>query len=365
MKHIFILNDKMTGGGAEAVMRDIVKYLSNRYEITVMTLDDNMDAFQKIYPPHVHYAPSRIKQNPYRRRNPLHYVIAFHNRIQIAKLRRKSFDIAIANKEGTCMKIVSKMRAKKKLAWVHVDYQSLYWTRWIFTAADEVKCMQGFDHVVCVSKAAQESVKKVIGDPGNVCYRYNPINYREIMRMAAETVEEPGNALKPLFVTVGRLDEQKNFPAFVQVCCRLSKSYDFEVWMIGDGEQRGEIEQVLAEEACDCVKLLGWKDNPYKYIVRADVFVSSSLGESYGLAIQEALLLGVPVLSTRCPAIEECFDERFGMLVACEEGSIEEGMRTLLEEPQKIHSFRKNIEEEYDKESLWEQRLRRIEELMK
>ena len=364
MKRIFIVNDKVVGGGAEVVMRDIVKYLHNKYEITVMTLDDDYASFCKVFPGNVKYMPGKIKHNPYRRINPVHYIVAIYNRLRIAYIRSRKYDVAISDKEGPCMQLVSNMRAEKKFAWVHVDYRYLYWTYGTFKAADEVKCMQRFNHVVCVSKATVESIKKVIGNPGNLCVRYNPIDYSSIEVNAVDKVEIKRDETKTLFVAVGRIVEQKNFLALARVCSRLCREYDFEVWIVGDGEQREEVEVILKQENCNCVKILGMQSNPYKYLVKADFLVSTSFGESYGLVIQEALVLGVPVLATRCPAIEECFDTKFGLLVDGDDASIEQGMRYILEHPECVAEYKKVIETEYDKNVLWEQRLQKIEDLI-
>lgn len=364
MKSIFIVNDKASGGGAEAVMRDIVKYLHNKYEITVMTLDDNYASFREVFPDNVRYIPAKIKHNPYRRINLMHYIVAAYNRLRAAYIRSRKFDIVISNKEGPCMQLVSRMKAEKKLAWVHVDYQYLYWTHWTFVAADEVRCMQLFDNVVCVSNAAVESVKHVIGNPGNLCVRYNPIDYSAIETNAADKGKIYRDESKPLFVAVGRIAEQKNFLTLVRVCSRLCREYDFELWIIGDGEQRDAVEEILKQENCNCVKILGMQSNPHKYLAKADFLVSTSFGESYGLVIQEALVLGVPVLTTKCPAIEECFDVKFGLLVDCNETAIEQGMRYILEHPECIENYKKLIETEYDKKNLWEHRLQMIEDLL-
>lgn len=364
MKRVFILNDKASGGGAEAVMRDLVNHLHDKYEITVMTLDDDYASFQKNFPEDVAYLPAKIKENHYRRMDPRHYALALRNYLRKVQIRRQTYDVVISNKEGPCMLLASSMKADRKLSWVHVDYEYLYWTYWTFSPAKEVACMQRFDHVICVSQAAADSVKKVIGDPGNLCVRYNPINYRSIMKNAKEPVDIVRDESCPLFVAVGRIVEQKNFVTFAKVCARLSREFRFEVWIVGDGEQRRDVEQVLEQEKCGCVRILGMQSNPHKYLAKADFLVSTTLGESYGLVIQEALILGVPVLSTRCPAIEECLDPRFGMLVDCSEEMIEKGMRQILEHPECIEVYKKNIADYYDTESLWENRLQMIEELI-
>ena len=364
MKRIFILNDKATGGGAEIVMRDITKHLHSKHKVTIMTFDNDYKSFHKAFPDNVKYIAGKIKSNHYGKANPLHYFISVYNRFRKAYIRSRKYDVVIANKEGPCMKFVSTMKARKKLAWVHVDYRYLYWTRGIFSAQNEVDCMKYFDHVVCVSKATVDGVKKVIGDPGNLCVKYNPIDYAAILKNAEEASQISRDNKKPLFVAVSRIVEQKQFITLARVCARLCKEFEFELWIVGDGNQREDVENILKQENCNCVKILGMQSNPYKYLAKADCLINSSIFESYGLVIQEALILGVPVLATRCPAIEECFDTRFGMIVDSNEDAIEQGMRYILENPECLDKYKESIRKEYDRESLWTQRLCEIEDLI-
>ena len=364
MKRIFILNDLASIGGAEMVMRDVTKHLCRKHKVTVMTLDDDEQSFRKVFPDDVEYIPGRLKRNVYSKMHPMRYLVAIYNRIRMAYIRSRKYDVVIANKEGLCMKLVATMRAEKKLAWVHVDYNHCYWTRGSFAAPDEVKCMQRFDHVVCVSEAAADGIRNVIGDPGNLCVKYNPVDYTGILKKAEEASRISRDEKKPLFVAVGRMVDVKNYTTLAKVCARLCREFDFEVWIVGDGNQREEVERILAEENCSCVKILGMQSNPYQYMKKADCLVSTSLGESYGLVIQEALVLGIPVLSTRCAAIEECLDTKFGMIVDCNEEAIEQGMRSILENPECIENYKAAIEKEYDKEALWEKRLNEIEDLI-
>ncbi len=361
-KSLFILNDKAFGGGAEVVMHNIVNRFCEEYEISVMTLDNGFITEGSIFNGNVKHIASMFKDNPYRRRNPMYYAVCLYNLFQIYLLGKNKYDIAVANKEGRCMKIVSQLKARKKIAWVHVDYKYLYWTKGLFMFTKEVDCMKSFDKVVTVSRAAAESIKEVVGDPGNLCVLYNPIEYKAVQQKSLEAEGVPGHK-RPLFVAVGRVERQKNFKTLAKVWAKLSKEYDFEGWIIGDGNQMQEIENILAESRCDCVKLLGHQDNRYKFISRGDVLISTSLWESYGLVLQEALILGVPVITTKCPAVEECFDDRFGLMVDCDEKAIEEGMRYILDNPQILDVYKSNIEKYYKKDDLWVLRLEKIKSL--
>ena len=52
------------------------------------------------------------------------------------------------------------------------------------------------------------------------------------------------------------------------------------------------------------------KKNPYPYIARADLFVQPSRVEAFGLTIAEAMVLGVPVLSTQTDGAKEIFADK-------------------------------------------------------
>ena len=49
------------------------------------------------------------------------------------------------------------------------------------------------------------------------------------------------------------------------------------------------------------VMLLGFKENPFSYLSRSDVFVLSSISEGFSNVLVEAMACGCPVVSTDCP----------------------------------------------------------------
>lgn len=140
----------------------------------------------------------------------------------------------------------------------------------------------------------------------------------------------------------------------------MVEKYKFELWIIGDGELKEEIEQKIKSLDLNCIKLLGAQENPYAILEQADCFISSAYWESYGLAMQEALILGVPVVATSCPAIEELWDERFGLLVENNLESLTEGMEVVLKQPDILKKYQENIHKYYQREKLWEPRMQKI-----
>lgn len=366
MRYI-IFNDVISSGGAEIVMREIIHHLIHAGN-KVLIISTNKAAnyredFTRIYGNKCKYISYyfgwHLKESQMIRN------IMKKNLWNLFMLMNSLFlqDKLIVTKIENFPYEIMRFPWKEKYGWVHVDFNNLPnqegLRKWLSSK------LVLFDKVICVSNAAKKSVSQVICDSDNMIVAYNPINYIEIEANSKEKVEIYRDETKPLFVAVGRIAPEKNFLTLARVCSRLCREYDFEVWIVGDGEQRAELEEFLKQENCNCVKILGMQSNPHKYLVKADFLVSTSLGESYGLVIQEALVLDVPVLATRCPAIEECFDTKFGMLVDCDEAAIEQGLRYILEHPECVAEYKNVIKKEYDKTSLWEQRLRKIEDLLR
>ena len=55
----------------------------------------------------------------------------------------------------------------------------------------------------------------------------------------------------------------------------------------------------------ECVHLCGFRDNPWKYIARADVFALTSRYEGFGNVLVEAMACGVPIVATSSPGTRD------------------------------------------------------------
>jgi len=108
----------------------------------------------------------------------------------------------------------------------------------------------------------------------------------------------------PVLVSMGRLAPQKGFDMLIRALARLRKSRDARLLLIGNGkaDQRAELEALAAEEGvADAVDLLGFRDNPFAILSRADLFVGGSRWEGASNTLIEALACGLPLAVTDCP----------------------------------------------------------------
>lgn len=361
-RRILFINDRLDGGGVELIMQSLCAYVLRQGEqVTIYAPDGDSAILAEKYGPQVKWKPWPFWRKQVKRFSPAHFAQKFCKIIfESFLLKFKKWDIVVSFKEGPSMLLASKLRAGRKLAWVHTDFGTLHSSADCFPDTEtERRCMQGFDAVATVSQAACRGLKQLLGDPGNVKVVYNPIDHHGIEAKAKEFCPEKPEG-KCVLVSVGRLCDQKRPEMLIDICNGLNESFPLELWLIGGGELEDSLRKKLEAERIDCVKLLGQKSNPYPYIAAADWLVSSSETESYGLTIQEALILGVPVIACACPAIRENMQEGFGLLSGMSEGELKETVKEALSHKELRENCARNIAARYDKNLLWEARLEKM-----
>ncbi|SDS27365.1 Glycosyltransferase involved in cell wall bisynthesis [Friedmanniella luteola] len=130
-------------------------------------------------------------------------------------------------------------------------------------------------------------------------------------RLAAPTVPRERSraalGLAPgtvLVVTVGRLAPQKNLGLVLDVAARLAARTDLTFVLAGGGPLQATLAARAAREGTR-VRLLGPVDDVASLLAAADLMLLTSSWEARALVAQEALLAGLPLVSTRVGGIEE------------------------------------------------------------
>ena len=148
---------------------------------------------------------------------------------------------------------------------------------------------------------------------------HNPVDVDEVECRSAEAIEPELTSVDgmPTVVMAGRLADAKNLPLLVASFERLARHLPFRAWIIGRGELESDLRQRLADAGLTArVRLLGFQDNPWKYMARADVFVLTSRYEGFGNVLIEAMACGLPVVATSSFGTREIVEhERSGLLL--------------------------------------------------
>ncbi len=122
------------------------------------------------------------------------------------------------------------------------------------------------------------------------------------------------------FFVAARLAEQKGLDHLIKAVHLLKEKgmNSFELVIGGDGPDRQKLEQLATTfgvaEQCRFVGGLN-REQVRQHMQECDVFVLSSLHETFGVVVGEAMACGKPVISTRCGGPEFIVTEDNGLLV--------------------------------------------------
>lgn len=164
---------------------------------------------------------------------------------------------------------------------------------------------------------------------------YDINNPRLIIDMAylGNGYEDQFNGVRIL--TIGRLAYQKGYDFALEACKKLKdKNINFRWYALGKGPLQKEIEDYINQNGLsEHFVLLGVKSNPYPYIKQADIYVQPSRFEGFGIAIAEARMLDIPVVTTRFDAVyNQMVHGKNGLIVDMNAEAITDGILQLLED---------------------------------
>lgn len=365
---IIIYNNLVYSGGVERLFPLFAESLKNRgHDVTVMASPESKKEFETAFSPEIHCICSGLPRKKFdnKLKNGLYSIKGkAYKIIPFFRLLIHKYDVVIALKEGHVLKNALKIRAKKRYAWIHTDL-SYFCTAAGFTKnfrgfEDYKKCLEKYDRVVCVSETTRKSIIEMAGDTGNLCVRYNPIDWQRIRTQAQEKAEFVKNNTCPLIVSAGRLDPIKNYMLLLEACKILQEKQDFELWILGDGPDRKKMEKFISDNNLRFVRLLDFQRNPFSIIKQADLYVSASISEACPLAVQEALILGVPVIAVKCSGIIETLNPEFGKLIDNSAEELADTINQLFANTEELEGYRKTIEEDYPLKQVYEERIEKI-----
>jgi glycosyltransferase involved in cell wall biosynthesis len=205
-------------------------------------------------------------------------------------------------------------------------------------------------HLATVSQELARDLEYLAGvDPRRITVIANGVDLANIACQSSQPNDHPwfNAGAPPVVVAVGRHCRQKNFAHLLRAFARLRGRIDARLVILGEGEAQARARlQRLASAlgVSDDVWLAGFQPNPYRFLVRARLFVLSSRWEGASNALIEALACGCPVVATACPTgvREVLTDDRVGALVPVDDvAALAEAMHARLVRPHDPDSSRR------------------------
>lgn len=244
----------------------------------------------------------------------------------------REYDLAVAFLEGgAAYYVADHVRAKRKAAFVHIDYQQAGYTRRL-----DRDCYLQFDALFPIAEEIKEKLLAVYPECADRTYIFHNLVNREMIlerALQGEGFQDGYHGYRIL--TVGRLTKQKAYTVAIETM-RLLKAAGCQVrwYVLGEGGERRALERRIAEYGLEEDFILaGAVENPYPYYRQADLYVHATRFEGKSIAIQEAQILGCAIIASDCTGNrEQIVHGRDGILCELSPEKLRDAVLKLLED---------------------------------
>ena len=301
-QHVTLFINSLTSGGAERVLSVIItELIRQNIAVTLLCIEkDNVYTLPKevniIYLSKLTKHDSNIKKFLYLpylalklkrhiRENNIPLIQSHIYRANFSNLLAKVFG---ANHKVEVVEVISINHFKNQSLSAKINLRLI---KLLYKYADLV---------IFKAQRMKEEFLKEVPNIKNYTVINNPYDIEKIEHLAHEKIDDfIFNPDKKYIINVGRLSSQKKQISLIETLAQLDDT--IELIIIGEGEEQQNLEDAIDKYTLkNRVYLLGRKDNPFKYIAQADVFVLASNGEGFPNVIVEAMITATPIISTDC-----------------------------------------------------------------
>lgn len=258
----------------------------------------------------------------------------------------KQYDIAISYLNGyPNYYVMDKVKADKKVLWIHNEYQKLRYSK-----AYDQKYYGDCDAIITISQECVNSFVSVFPEYKEKVYLLENISLTaDVVKRGKEFVPDEMALEHDLkLVSVGRLMEQKGFDLAIEAAVKIRQVFPDFIWLIlGEGPDRALLEEQISKNGLsDNIRLIGIRENPYAYIVNADIFVQTSRFEGKSIVLDEAKILQKPIVVTAYPTVYDSIkDGVTGTIVGLDPDAIADGIIGLAKDKELQQKYSDNLKE--------------------
>ena len=343
MTKVLFLIPTLAHGGAEKVLVNLANNMDkNKFEVTVQTLFD-LGVNKKYLNSDVIYIGGYKKML----KGNSHILKLFNPKFLYKHFIKKEYDIVISYLEGPTARIASGCDVKKTklVSWIHIEQHNKRRASYSFRSYKEAQaCYAKFDKTICVSETVKTDFESIFPTINECLVLYNTNESKKIVELSNEVVDDVDFSKECCnLISVAKIVPSKGYDRLMKIHKRLLDSgIKNHIYILGIGEKLTEYQDYLRKNNIeDTFSFLGFRDNPYKYVRNADLYVCSSRREGFSTAVTEALIVGTPVVTTNCSGAYEQmgYNNEYGVVTENNEDSLFEGLKNILTTPNKLEYY--------------------------
>ena len=233
------------------------------------------------------------------------------------------------------------INADKKITFLHDDYNKCGSNHKLNN-----EMMGKFDAIAACSEGCRGIFAAAVPELASksVTVR-NCNNIEEIRSLAMEnTVTYDEKRLN--VVCAARFSPRKGIDrAIIATDEMLKKGIPMTLHILGSGVMEEQLKNMVVERGLSKnIIFHGEQSNPYRYMKNADLFILTSFHEAAPMVIDEAYILGVPVLTTRTNSSDEMVTNRTcGWVCENNQQSLEQTMERVLRDSFALKAMKKEL----------------------
>lgn len=293
-KKVIHVIDGLERGGAETLLVDVLPDLAAEYEIILVTLVDKTE-----------FSPEQIVC---KEKLTLHYK-GIRDIIPAARRLKKiihQHQPDLVRSQLYWSTIITRLAVSKKIPYffsVHatMDDDPIAFHKRLFLKGLEKFTYRSWQNMVGVTVAVIDSFKNVHPRHGKTFLLHNFVRDT----FFNQPYQFSYNGEGPLkLVTVSNLRLIKNIPYLVEALNLLPKD-KVTLDVYGDGPLKTDLLKLIDNYALSNVRLMGKRTDIHNVLPQYDIFISPSTVEGFGIAVAEAMSIGLPVIISDIPVYRE------------------------------------------------------------
>lgn len=280
-------------GGAEKIVTDLSLGLKDRsHEVDIVVFDGSDTPFKQ-----------RLKKNGCR---VFYLGHSFFSPLNIPALRRMIADYDIVHSHNSSPQLFTAIAAYgKNIPIVTTEHNTTNRKRQHKLLAFVDRCMyKHYTHIVCISPLTRTLLLQHLGSCSTPCSVIpNGVDVASFHEASSKNISRDPN--KTIITEVAGFRPQKDQDTLLRALALLPTN-QFEVWLVGDGERRAILEELVHELHIEkAVKFWGLRDDIPQLLKASDIICMSSHYEGLSLSSIEGMSVGRPFVASDVNGLHE------------------------------------------------------------
>ena len=259
---------------------------------------------------------------------------------------KTEYDVVISYMDGVPnYYAMEKVRAKKKVLWIHSEYQKIG-----CNPSFDKKYFENCDQIITISDQCRRCIVDEFPFAADKTHVLE--NISSVQQVISKSIDGFAEEFKISegvwnLLSVGRLNPQKGYDLAIKAAGIMrDRGLKFQWLSVGEGSEREALQSMIDVYGLNSyIKLIGSRTNPYVYMHACDVLVQPSRVEGKSVVLDEAKMLCKPIVVTNYTTVNDSVEHgKNGWIVDMDPEAIAQGVLDMCADAERRNSLQTYLE---------------------